>query len=195
MKIDYQETTSDLLARIDIHSKYGSRDIDQWMLDIIQLKKGSKILDVGCGAGKQCFLYSDYTHQKAEILGSDFSEELLDKARQKLAERGDPNITFQFQDFNQKFPFDGATFDILSSAFAIYYASDLKFTFSEAHRVLKPEGVLAVSEFMPDPDYPSRRETIRTVGEAGFTVEAVERADHARRALEVPGGDAERGHD
>ena len=51
MKIEYQETTSDLQTRIDIHSKYGGRDIDQWMLDIIQLKKGSKILDVGCGSG------------------------------------------------------------------------------------------------------------------------------------------------
>ncbi len=150
MKINYQETSQDLLTRIDIHEKYGARNIDEWNLDVLKPQPGHKILDVGCGAGKQCFLYSDYTHQKAEILGSDFSEELLDKARQKLAERGDPNITFQFQDFNQKFPFDGATFDILSSAFAIYYASDLKFTFSEAHRVLKTGGRLFVTGPLPE---------------------------------------------
>ena len=52
MKINYQETTSDLLKRIDIHSKFGSRDIDQWMLDLLKLNKGLKILDVACGAGK-----------------------------------------------------------------------------------------------------------------------------------------------
>ena len=57
MKIEYQETTNDLLARIDIHKKYGSRDIDQWMLHLLDPQKGSAILDVGCGSGKQCFLF------------------------------------------------------------------------------------------------------------------------------------------
>ena len=37
MKIDYQETTSDLATRIDIHNKFGGRDIDQWMLELLQL--------------------------------------------------------------------------------------------------------------------------------------------------------------
>jgi len=55
MKINYQETTSDLLKRIDIHNKYGGRNIDEWMLDLLKHQKGDKILDVGCGAGKQCF--------------------------------------------------------------------------------------------------------------------------------------------
>ncbi len=150
MKINYQETSQDLLTRIDIHEKYGARNIDEWNLDVLKPQPGHKILDVGCGAGKQCFLYSDYTQRKAEILGSDFSEELLDKAHQKLAERGDPNITFRFQDFNLDFPFEDETFDLLSSAFAIYYASDLKFTFGEAHRVLKPGGRLFVTGPLPE---------------------------------------------
>ncbi len=150
MKINYQETSQDLLTRIDIHEKYGACNIDEWNLEMLKPQPGHKILDVGCGAGKQCFLYSDYTHRGAEIIGSDFSEELLGKARQKLAERGDPNIIFQFQDFNQEFPFENETFDIVSSAFAIYYASDLKFTFSETHRVLKPGGRLFVTGPLPE---------------------------------------------
>lgn len=56
MKIDFQETTDDLAKRIDIHSRYGSKDIDAWMLDVLNLQPGIKILDVGCGSGKQCFL-------------------------------------------------------------------------------------------------------------------------------------------
>ena len=39
-KIDFQETTNDLLTRIDIHNKFGSRDIDRWMLDTLDLKPG-----------------------------------------------------------------------------------------------------------------------------------------------------------
>ena len=150
MKINYQETSKDLLTRIDIHEKYGAHNIDEWNLDVLKPQPAHRILDVGCGAGKQCFLYSDYTKGKAEIIGSDFSEELLEKARQKLAERGDKNITFQYQDFNQKFPFDDDSFSLLSSAFAIYYASDLKFTFGEAHRVLKQGGRLFVTGPLPE---------------------------------------------
>lgn len=150
MEIHYQETSKDLLMRIDIHEKYGARNIDQWNIEVLNPQPGQKILDVGCGTGKQCFLYSDHTGQQAEIIGGDFSEELLEKARTRQAERGDTNITFQFLDFNQPFPFENDTFDIVSSAFAIYYAADLKFTFGEAHRVTKPGGRLFVTGPLPE---------------------------------------------
>lgn len=149
MKINYQETVKDLLVRIDIHEKYGARDIDKWTVDVLQPQPGMRILDVGCGAGKQCFLYSDAAGGKATITGGDFSEELLGRARTKNAERGD-HITFQFLDFNKAFEFGDATFDLVSSAFAIYYAADLRFTFGEAHRVLKPGGRLFVTGPLPE---------------------------------------------
>jgi ubiquinone/menaquinone biosynthesis C-methylase UbiE len=149
MQINYQETSKDLLKRIDIHEKYGARDIDRWNIEVLDPQPGYKILDVGCGAGKQCFLYSDYTKRQSDITGGDFSEELLAKARVKQAERGDKNINFQFLDFNKPFAFPDDTFDFVSSAFAIYYASDLKFTFSEAHRVIKPGGRLFVTGPLP----------------------------------------------
>jgi ubiquinone/menaquinone biosynthesis C-methylase UbiE len=150
MEINYQETSKDLLTRIRIHETYGTRNIDEWNTEVLKPTPGMKILDVGCGAGKQCFLYSDYTQRQADITGTDFSEELLGKAREKLAERGDPNIKFAFMDFNQRFPYDDNTFDLLSSAFAIYYASNLDFTFREAHRVLKPGGRLFVTGPLPE---------------------------------------------
>jgi ubiquinone/menaquinone biosynthesis C-methylase UbiE len=158
MEINYQETSKDLLKRIDIHEKYGARNIDEWNMEVLQPKPNFKILDVGCGAGKQCFLFSDYTKGQASIVGGDFSEELLNKARAKQVERKDQNITFQFLDFNKPFAFEDNTFDLLSSAFAIYYASDLDFTFRESHRVLrspdpmsgKPGGRLFVTGPLPE---------------------------------------------
>ena len=71
MKIEYRETTSDLQTRIDIHVKYGGRDIDAWMLDLLKLQPGSRILDIGCGAGKQCFSYHKFLQGQAEIHGGD----------------------------------------------------------------------------------------------------------------------------
>ena len=149
MEIDYKETGKDLLTRIDIHEKYGARDIDQWTVDVLRPAAGFKILDVGCGAGKQCFLYSDYTKGRADITGGDFSQELLERARLKNTGRGDA-CKFIFLDFNKKFEFRDGTFDLLSSAFAIYYASDLAFTFGEARRVVKPGGRLFVTGPLPE---------------------------------------------
>jgi len=149
MQINYQETTKDLLVRIDIHEKYGSANIDQWTNDLLKPLTGMNILDVGCGAGKLCFLFDDYTKGRAKITGGDFSEELLDKAREKNKQRG-TKIEFEFLDFNKPFRFAENTFDLCTSAFAIYYASNLDFTFSEAHRVLKPGGRLFVSGPLPE---------------------------------------------
>jgi ubiquinone/menaquinone biosynthesis C-methylase UbiE len=149
VEINYQETTKDLLTRIDIHEKYGARDIDRWTTEVLQPKPGMKILDVGCGAGKQCFLYSDFADRKADIIGGDVSNELLEKGRVRNQERGD-HVDFQFLDFNQPLEFADHTFDLVSSAFAIYYARDLSFTFGEAHRVLKPRGRLFVTGPLPE---------------------------------------------
>jgi ubiquinone/menaquinone biosynthesis C-methylase UbiE len=149
MEINYQETSKDLLVRIDIHAKYGAANIDQWTVDLLKPQAGFKILDVGCGSGKQCFLYNDYVKGQAEITGGDFSEELLDKAREENEKRG-TGMEFMFLDFNERFPFEDDRFDLLSSAFAIYYASNLDFTFGEAHRVLKPGGRLFVTGPLPE---------------------------------------------
>jgi ubiquinone/menaquinone biosynthesis C-methylase UbiE len=149
MEIKYQETSRDLLTRIDIHEKYGSANIDMWTNELLKPQAGMKILDVGCGAGKLCFLFNEYTRGGAQITGGDFSNELLEKAREKNKQLG-ANIDFQFLDFNKPFNFADDTFDLCTSAFAIYYASDLDFTFGEAHRVLKPGGRLFVSGPLPE---------------------------------------------
>lgn len=149
MKIEYQETTNDLLARIDIHKKYGGRNIDQWMLDLLKVPQGSRILDVGCGAGKQCFLFFDALNGNADITGGDVSAELLAKARQENQRTGNW-VRFTELDFNQPFRFPDDQFDLLTACFTIYYADNIPFTIREMRRVLKPGGRLFTTGPMPD---------------------------------------------
>jgi ubiquinone/menaquinone biosynthesis C-methylase UbiE len=149
MEINYQETTSDLLKRIDIHKQYGGRDIDRWMLDLLVPKNGSNILDVGCGAGKQCFLYHQYTGGTAEITGGDVNAELLSTAVCENAKIGSP-VKFLELDFNKRFPFEDNQYDLESCCFAIYYATDIPATIREMHRVLKPGGRLFTTGPMPE---------------------------------------------
>jgi len=148
MKIDFQETTKDLAVRIDIHSKFGARDIDAWMLNLIKLQPGNVILDVGCGSGKQCFSYFDYLKGNATIVGGDVSKELLDQANELNRQRK-TNIDFQFLDFNKSFNFQSNHFDFVSCCFAIYYAEVFPFTISEMFRVTKPGGRLFTTGPMP----------------------------------------------
>lgn len=148
MKIDFQETTKDLATRIDIHSKFGARDIDAWMINLIKLQPGNKILDVGCGSGKQCFSYHDNLTGQAEITGGDVSEDLLQQAREEDARRN-TGMKFVYLDFNKKFPFEADKFDFVSCCFAIYYAENVPFTISEMHRVTAPGGRLFTTGPMP----------------------------------------------
>jgi ubiquinone/menaquinone biosynthesis C-methylase UbiE len=148
MKIEYQETTSDLQTRIDIHGKFGGRDIDQWMLDLLKLQPGIKILDVGCGSGKQCFSFFNNLQGKVEIYGGDVSQDLLNQARENNAKIGN-RIQFGELNFNHRFPHEDQSFDLVSCCFAIYYAEDIPFTISEMHRVLKPGGRLFTTGPMP----------------------------------------------
>ena len=149
MKINYKETTSDLLTRIDIHGKYGGRNIDEWMIDLLKLKQGIKILDVGCGAGKQCFVFHQALQGQADITGGDVSADLLAQARLE-DEKRKTGMRFMELNFNKRFPFDEGQFDLLSACFTIYYAENIPFTIREMHRVLKTSGRLFTSGPMPE---------------------------------------------
>jgi hypothetical protein len=85
MKIEYQETTSDLQTRIDIHGKYGGRDIDQWMLDLLKLQKGHQNSGCRLRIGQAVLLLLQYLQGDAEIHGGDVSAELLNQARENNA--------------------------------------------------------------------------------------------------------------
>ncbi|MCZ6529059.1 MAG: class I SAM-dependent methyltransferase, partial [Chloroflexi bacterium] len=137
MRFDYRETAKDLQTRIDIHQKYGGRDIDTWMLDLLAPKKGWRILDVGCGAGKQCEAFHRHLEGGGVIVGADISTELLAQAKQLGAGLGHGFHLLE-SDFNRDLPLTRERFDLVTCCFAIYYADDASMTIDEMHRVLEP---------------------------------------------------------
>ena len=149
MKFNYTETTDDLQKRIDIHTVYGTRNIDDWMLEVLPLTPGMDILDIGCGAGKQCFLFHNYLKGDCAITGGDVNESLLAQAREIAVEK-QIEIPFITLNFNQKFPFEDNSFDLITCCFAIYYAEDMPFTIREIHRILKPGGKIFLSGPLPE---------------------------------------------
>ena len=148
MKIDFKETNTDLQNRIEIHNQFGAKDIDAWMLETLRLKPGLKILDLACGAGKQCTSFDKELSGQCEILGTDVSETLLAQARE-VSKGAVSQIEYRVMDFNQPFDLPSDSFDLVSCCFAIYYAQDIPFTLAEIHRVLKPGGRFFTTGPMP----------------------------------------------
>lgn len=137
----YKEKKSDLAVRIDAHDKYSEKNIDDWIIGLLNLKEDENILDVGCGGGKQLISYFSVV-KNGRIFGCDISNELLDMAREKVGEQN--SITFFQHDMNQKFSFDDNLFDVLTACFSIYYVEDSRAIIKEFSRILKQEGRLLI---------------------------------------------------
>jgi ubiquinone/menaquinone biosynthesis C-methylase UbiE len=141
MNIDFKESEKSLNSRIKIHDLYGSANLDDWVLEQLKVKPDEKILDLGCGNGKQCFAIRDYFNKKfrnknIEIIGIDEHKDLIKLAQKKNGS----NIVFKSGSFDNKLLFDKQSFDLVISCFAIYYADNVKKTLLEIKRILKSNG-------------------------------------------------------
>lgn len=71
-------------------------------------------------------------------------------------------------------PFEDSTLDLVCMVSVLQEIPNRHKALLESRRVLKPGGILAITELFPDPDYPLKRTTVRLVLSAGFTKDAVE---------------------
>ena len=134
-----EETSSTLSRRIEAHKKYSKLEINEWILKIINLKKGERILDIGCGTGKQSIPYKKKIGENGLVVATDISEEIIETAR-KNAIQENVQIQFLVHDTNQPFNFPDNYFNYISSCFSIYYINDIEKVIVELRRLLKLGG-------------------------------------------------------
>jgi ubiquinone/menaquinone biosynthesis C-methylase UbiE len=145
----FEENTSTLTARIEAHRKYAKLEINDWILEIINLQSEEKVLDIGCGTGKQIIPYKKRVGEKGRAVGTDISEELIEDAR-KIAQEAGLEIEFLVHDANNSFNFPDNTFDAISCCFAIYYLRDIEKALLELKRMLKPGGRIFLAGPTPE---------------------------------------------
>ncbi|MGI8419404.1 MAG: class I SAM-dependent methyltransferase, partial [Candidatus Levyibacteriota bacterium] len=109
-----------------------------------------KILELGCGSGKDAIFFAE---QGNTVVASDFSDVLIAKNKKEypLSE-----LTFQTIDISKKMPFQNNEFDIIYSRLSLHYFADktTKNIFKELHRILKPSGFLCfICKSIKDPLY------------------------------------------
>lgn len=99
----------------------------------------SKILELGCGVGRDAAYFAHKGHQ---VIATDFSNVILERNRQKFSGRG---IRFEQLDMEQDFPYADSEFDVVYANLSLHYYLDKKTRaiVSEVTRVLKPGGIFA----------------------------------------------------
>ena len=109
------------------------------------IKEGDSVLDLGSGAGNDCFVARAIVGETGKVTGIDFTDAMLEKAHRNVAKLGFTNVEFVKGDI-EEMPLTDNQFDVIVSNCVLNLVPDKTKAFSEMYRVLKPTGHFCVSD-------------------------------------------------
>lgn len=137
------------------------------------IRPGMKVLELGCGNGAFTTFVARTVGEQGKVYAVDMQLAMLHNLERKLAKKENQdinNIKVKLADA-YNLPFEDGTLDLVYMVTALPEIADKVTALREVRRVLKPGGILAVTEFLVDPDYPQRSTTIKICQHQGFVLE------------------------
>lgn len=120
-----------------------------------QIKVGDVVIDLGSGAGNDCFIARAETGEAGKVIGIDFTEAMINKARENAEKLGFNNVEFRQGDI-EKMPVSANAADVIVSNCVLNLVPNKDNVFKEIYRVLKPGGHFSISDIVLVGNLPSQ---------------------------------------
>lgn len=142
------------------------------------IKEGDNVIDLGSGAGNDAFVARAIAGEKGKVIGIDFTDEMIEKARANTDKLGFNNVEFRFGDI-EKMPVTANTADVIISNCVLNLVPDKTKAFKEIFRVLKPGGHFSVSDIVTIGELP---DSVKSVAElyAGCVAGAIKQEEYLK---------------
>ena len=151
-------------------------DLRRWMqppdklIERSGIKPGMVVMELGCGSGSFTTFVTRVVGEQGKVYAVDIQPEMLVQLKRKLAKIENQDITnIELKEASAyDLPFEDKSLDLVYMVAVLMEIPDRGRALQEIKRFLKPGGVLAVTEFLPDHDYPLRSTTIKLGQREGF---------------------------
>ena len=124
-------------------------------VEYAQLKEGNKVLDLGSGAGNDCFVALEIVGKTGHVTGLDFTDEMLVKANANKEKLGITNLEFVKGDI-EAMPLDANSYDVVISNCVLNLVPNKEKAFAEMYRVLQMGGHFCVSDIVLEGELPDK---------------------------------------
>jgi len=147
-----------------------------------KIKKGDTVIDLGSGAGNDCFVARHETGSEGKVIGIDFTPIMIEKARTNAEKLGYNNVEFREGDIDAM-PVSNDIADVIVSNCVLNLVPDKEKVVKEIYRVLKPGGHFSVSDIVLVGDLP---DALREDAEmyAGCVAGAIQKIDYLQMILD-----------
>lgn len=128
-------------------------------VEFAKIKHGDTVIDLGSGAGNDCFVARQLVGETGRVIGIDMTEEMIKKARENNAKMGYANMEFRLGEI-EKLPAENNVADVVISNCVLNLVPDKRKAFREIMRVLKHGGHFSISDIVIEGELPEKLKSI-----------------------------------